>query len=190
MAMFPDPGYRLSLFMRACPLIICLLVIPVSHAVAAETSSDVLSPGDLPPYSTRYDPQRDPYADGHAAIALAQKTGRRILIELGGDWCRWCHVMDDFFARNPDVLARLHQTFVILKINVSDANDNAKFLASFPRPLGYPHMYIAEPDGKLVKSKDTAEFLENGRYSRQRFMAFFKKWTLKPEQFTADTQHE
>ncbi len=131
----------------------------------------------LPPYSTRYDPARDPFEDGHAALRLAKASNRRVLIELGGDWCSWCRRMDTFLERNPDVRARLHRTFVMLKVNVSDANGNEKFLQAFPKPLGYPHMYVADAEGKLLLSKDTADFQQNGRYSRRRFLEFFEQWT-------------
>ena len=152
-----------------------LLTVP---AIAADLSA-------LPAYSTEYDPQRDAFADGHAAIKLARDTQRRVLIELGGDWCKWCHQMDAFLDANPDVKQGLHDTFVMLKINVSDANDNADFLKSFPRPLGYPHMYVAETNGHLLHSQDSAEFFENGRYSRQRFLDFVERWSLNRPTDTA-----
>jgi len=169
--------------MKSIPLILSLMMLVTGPACASDRSAEL----KLPAYSTHYDPGRDPFADGHAAIRLAQQTGRRVLIELGGDWCKWCHVLDDFLASNADVNARLHQTFVMLKVNVSDANDNHEFLAAFPRPLGYPHMYIADNNGRLLKSQDTGEFLQNGRYSRQRFMAFFDAWQTGPDSNTTKT---
>ena len=132
----------------------------------------------LPPYSQVYDPARDPFADGRAALKLAGETNRRVLIEVGGDWCRWCHVLDEFLAENKDIREQLHRHFVILKVNVSEANDNAEFMAGFPKPLGYPHMYITEADGRIIFSKDTAELLENSRYSVKRFQQFIDKWKL------------
>ena len=172
--------------MKSSALIFCFLIFPFGSAGASEQAK-LAAQANLPPYSRHFDPQRDPFADGHAAIELARQTGRHILIELGGDWCRWCHVMDDFFARNADLKAELHDTFVMLKVNVSDANDNATFLAAFPKPLGYPHMYIANSDGQLLESKDTAEFLQHGNYSRQRFQAFFKKWQTPAQPLTTGT---
>ncbi len=133
----------------------------------------------LPEYSLKYDPQRDALQDGRDAIKLASATNRRILIELGGDWCKWCLLLDRFLNKNPEIKTQLHQTFVLLKVNVSDENDNSAFLKVFPQTLGYPHMYITESNGKLLLSKDTAQFLVNGQYSVKRFKAFFKRWALK-----------
>lgn len=162
--------------MRFIILPVCLLM---SISVYASTKTADIH--QLPAYSTQYDPARDPFADGHAAIKLAKQTSRRILIEVGGDWCKWCHIMDRFFDNNPDIKEKLHQAFVILKINVSDANDNSKFLSSFPDPLGYPHMYVSEIDGNLLLSKDTADFMHNGNYSRERFISFINRWRIKQD---------
>jgi len=156
-------------------LILFFCVFTASTVVFANNS---VENQHMPAYSIKYDPDRDAFEDGHAAIQLAKSTQRHVLIELGGDWCKWCHVMDKFFDDNPDIKAKLHETFVILKINVSDTNDNAKFLAAFPKPLGYPHMYIADNNGSILFSKDTAEFLSQGQYSRQHFSEFIEQWKL------------
>ena len=132
----------------------------------------------LPPYSQGYDSTRDPFIDGSAALKLAQETKRRVLIEVGGNWCSWCLQLDKFLAENHQLREQLHRYFVILKVNVSEVNDNAEFLAGFPKPLGYPHIYISEADGRIIFSKDTAQLLENSRYSVQRFQQFINKWKL------------
>lgn len=155
--------------MKNVILLFLLFFISLQSAFSAE----------LPQYSISYDPSRDAFQDGRDAIKLAKNTNRRILIELGGDWCKWCHLLDRFFNKHPDVKAQLHQTFVLLKVNVSEENDNAEFLKVFPASLGYPHMYVTESNGKLLLSKDTAEFLVKHKYSVQRFKEFFKRWKIK-----------
>ena len=136
----------------------------------------LVSAASLPAYSTQYNPQRDAFADGKHASELAAKTQRKVLIEVGGDWCAWCHKLDRFLHSNPDIQQQLHSTFVLLKINVSEANDNAAFLKIFPPALGYPHMYITNGAGKILWSQDTAEFLHKGNYSREQLLKFIQKW--------------
>lgn len=134
---------------------------------------------DLPLYSKVYDDKRDPFKDAVAAIALAKETNRNVLIEIGGNWCTWCHKMDAFLAKNPDVYKELHDKFVILKINVSDSNENEAFMKSLPPVLGYPHMYVSTSAGKMVLSKDTAELQEDGKYSRKQWLSFIEQWQVK-----------
>lgn len=132
----------------------------------------------LPEYSKVYDEARDPFQDATAAIELAQLTQRNVLIEVGGNWCSWCHKMDAFLAKNPDIYQALHRNFVLLKINVSDSNENDKFMKSLPPVLGYPHMYISTDKGKMLLSKDTAELLDEENYSRTQWLTFIDQWSL------------
>ena len=134
---------------------------------------------ELPAYSLHYDPARDAMQDGRDAIKLAKKTNRRILIEVGGDWCKWCHLLDRFLNKHEKIKTELHKTFVLLKVNVSEENDNTEFLKVFPPVLGYPHMFVTESNGKLLLSKDTGQFVVKGYYSEKRFKEFFKKFKLK-----------
>ncbi|HID49486.1 MAG TPA: DUF255 domain-containing protein, partial [Chromatiales bacterium] len=110
------------------------------------------------------------------ALQLARHTGRRVLIEVGGDWCSWCRVLDRFLAEHKTLREKLDRHFVVLKVNVSDENDNAEFMAGLPRPLGYPHLYVSDPEGRILFSKDSGELLVNGRYSVQRFNDFIDRW--------------
>ena len=156
-----------------------ILLSVLSNADASANASVV--PSELPVYSQVYDAQRDPNADGREALRLAEETQRKVLIEVGGDWCSWCHVLDRFIKAHPDVESRLHETFVVLKVNISDVNDNAEFLSAFPPAKGYPHMYITDSSGAILHSQDTADFRENKKYSKQRFMIFFDRWQNKNE---------
>lgn len=131
---------------------------------------------NLPTYSTIYDDKRDPFKDAVAAIKLAKETKRNVLLEIGGNWCAWCHKMDAFLEENPDIYQKLHNEYVLLKINVSDSNENADFMKSLPPTLGYPHMYISTDSGKMLLSKDTAELLAGDSYSRDAWVQFLEQW--------------
>ena len=151
---------------RSLLCLVCLIVLALPTQAASA----------LPDYSRGYDPMRNPFTDGEAALKLARDTHRKVLIEVGGEWCSWCHVLDRFLNEHPALRSRLHATFVLLKVNVDATNDNAEFLSAFPRTLGYPHMYITDSGGTILFSQDTAEFLQNGQYSEQRFQAFLDRW--------------
>ncbi len=155
------------------PGFICLCILAVQVS-----ASQV--PG-LPAYSQGYDPGRDPFVDGKAALQLAKTSERRVLVEVGGDWCSWCHTLDKFLNEHPALLTRLHNTFVILKVNVDETNNNAEFLSAFPKALGYPHMYITDDEGAILYSQDTAEFLHEGRYSEQNFQLFLDRWNTSDD---------
>lgn len=136
----------------------------------------------LPFYSVEYDDKRDPFKDATAAIELAKASNRNVLIEIGGTWCTWCHKMDDFLAQHPEIFHQLHSKFVLLKISVSDSNENEAFMKSLPPVLGYPHMFVSTNSGKMILSKDTAELLINGEYSVKNWSKFLNKWQVSNTQ--------
>lgn len=139
---------------------------------------------ELPLYSQVYDDTRDPFKDATDALTLAKNTNRNVLIEIGGNWCTWCHKMDAFLEKNPDIYQALHNNYVLLKINVSDSNENDAFMKGLPPVLGYPHMYVSTSTGKMVLSKDTAELQENGEYSREQWLTFIKEWQVTSSENT------
>jgi hypothetical protein len=125
-----------------------------------------------------YDPARDPAEDLRLTILIARQENKRILLELGGDWCIWCKYLDTFFSTHEDILQFRAGNFVFVKVNVSSENKNLDFLAQFPEPDGYPHIFVLDSDGTLLHSQDTGE-LEQGRsYNPEKFMAFLKEWAL------------
>ncbi|QBG36171.1 thioredoxin family protein [Litorilituus sediminis] len=162
-------------------LLSILLLLSQQANSATSTSIDKLPLADLPEYSKVYDDTRDPFQDARDALALAQQTNRQVLIEIGGNWCTWCHKVDNFLANNPDIYQTLHENYVLLKVNVSDSNENEAFMSGLPPVLGYPHMYISTAQGKMLLSKDTAELLSGDNYSRSNWLAFLDKWSLKQQ---------
>lgn len=161
--------------------IISLLVLSLSLSIGSATAVSAVSAietSSLPTYSKVYDDQRDPFQDAAAALTLAKETNRQVLIEIGGNWCSWCHKMDSFLAKNPEVYQALHSQYVLLKVNVSDSNENNDFMESLPPVQGYPHMYVSTAQGKMVLSKDTAELLVDNNYSKSQWMSFLNKWSV------------
>jgi Thioredoxin-like len=126
-----------------------------------------------------YDPSRNPAEDLKWAVIFAQRDNKRIMLELGGDWCIWCKHMDEFYTTHKDLLQFRADHYVLVKVNVSEENMNEQFLSQFPAAAGYPHIYILDRDSTFLHSQDT-EQLEDGRdsYVPEVFMAFLQKWAL------------
>src|SRR5690349_2732128 len=79
------------------------VALGASVAMAAHTSgAESERPWTLP---QKFDPKRDAAADVAAAVSLASRTGKRVIVDVGGEWCSWCHIMDAFFASHPDLAA-------------------------------------------------------------------------------------
>ena len=123
-----------------------------------------------------YDPARNADQDIQDAVNEARRTKRRVLVEVGGLWCIWCHYMDEFFDKHPDMLALREKNFVMVKVNMSDENKNADVLSRYPKVAGYPHIFVLDGDGKLVHSQDTEKLEEGKGYNMEKFKAFLTTW--------------
>ena len=132
------------------------------------------------PADLGYDPKADPTPALATARAEAARSGKSVLVIAGGDWCRWCHVLDRFLAQNDDVKAELDDTFVTLKVYYGDENTNDAFFAQLPEAEGYPHFWVVTPGGNR-RSVGTAT-LESGDddYDKDLFLAFVRKSRRSP----------
>jgi len=124
----------------------------------------------------RFDPTRDAASDVARAVERAKASGRRVLVDVGGEWCSWCHVMDAFFAADAEARALRDASYVWVKVNWSPQNRNEAVLSRWPKVNGYPHLFVLAADGTLLHSQDTGD-LESGRgYDRAAFIAFLRRW--------------
>jgi thioredoxin-related protein len=126
-----------------------------------------------------YDPARDAARDIELAVAEAKRTGRFVLLEIGGDWCVWCHYLDDFLAEQDEIREAWEDAFVAVKLNVSQENRNEEVMARYPKVAGYPHFFILDADGKLAGSQNTGELQRGRSYHKKKFQAFLDDWNQK-----------
>ncbi len=124
----------------------------------------------------KFDPMKNPNDDLQAAMASAAKQNKRIVLDVGGEWCGWCIHMDKFLAANADLNKLRDDNFVWVKVNMSEENENKEFLAAYPEIKGYPHLFVLEKDGTLLKSKDTSELEDGKTYNLQKFTDFLKEY--------------
>jgi thiol:disulfide interchange protein len=104
-----------------------------------------------------FDPTRDSNKDLHAAMVQARAEHKNILMDVGGNWCPWCIVLDRMLNEDPELHALLEKNYVLLHVNFSRENENLDFLGPYPRAKGYPAWYVLSPKGKLLKAEDTSE---------------------------------
>jgi thiol:disulfide interchange protein len=122
-----------------------------------------------------YNPRANPSVLLDAALKQAHAGNRKVLVIAGGDWCRWCLILDRFVAANPDVKSALEGTFVVLKVYVGDKNRNTAFFSKLPKAKGYPHFWVLNADGSVAASVDTGPFEKSpDTYDKERFLKFIQ----------------
>ena len=121
-----------------------------------------------PFYKVKYDTKADPAAELQKVVAVAKQTGKNILLDVGGEWCSWCHRLDSFFETNKDVSEFLLTNY-----------KNEKFLSQFPEIEGYPHLFVLDSNGKLLHSQETGALEEGKGHSHDKVLTFLRKWAPK-----------
>ena len=159
--------------MKKVSFIVFAIAVVLTANLFAQDKSESTAP--------KFDPARDPFKDLKEAVIDAQSFGKRILLDVGGEWCIWCHRLDGFLDAHPELKNFMHDNFVVLKINWSPENKNEKFLSQYPKVAGYPHIYILENDGKFLFSKNTAELEKEKSYDAEKIMNFLKEWAPKKD---------
>ena len=151
---------------------------------AAQNSPSAASTSKYQPV-IKFDPSRNAAKDVAAAVSEANRTGKNVLIDIGGTWCVWCTYFDRFFETNAPIRNFRDENFVMVKVNYSEENKNEAVISKYGKPGGYPHIFILDRKGKLLHSQDTS-LLEEGRgYSLTAVAKMLKDWAPKTKETMA-----
>ena len=154
---------------------VCLLAATPVFAKHGDKSSRSVKSA-----SGSYDASRDPAKDLQAAIAKATQTNKRILLDVGGDWCVYCNIMDETFASHPELQKVRDTHYVTVRVNYSPENPNEAFLSKYPKIADYPHFFVLDSKGVLLHSQPTHPFEHGKSYKAGKIDAFLKKWGQPP----------
>jgi thiol:disulfide interchange protein len=162
-------------------LVLCLLFGVVAASARKSRNATPAAPANKS--AATYDAARDPAKDLQDAIALATKANKRILLEVGGDWCVYCNIMDETFARHPELQKARDVNYIYVRVNFSKENPNEAFLSHYPKIPDYPHFFVLDSKGTLVRSQPTHPFEHGKKYNAAKIHEFLQKWAQPPKPF-------
>jgi len=138
--------------MKKSLIALLLLTMPALAAVPAPKPS-IATLQQLPVVTMQpYDESANADAAVAAAFARAKKSQKRVLIDLGGNWCGDCIVLANF-VQLPEMRRFVESHYEEVSVDVGRFNRNLQIPARFgftKRLEGVPTLLIATPDGKLV----------------------------------------
>ncbi len=93
-------------------------------------------------------------------LAEAQKSDKKILVDVYTDWCGWCKRMDRDVYANDKVAGYLTQQYVLVKVNAESSEElhykgktySEMDLAQAFKVTGYPTILFLDPDGNHITS--------------------------------------
>jgi|CZKI01.1.fsa_nt_gi thiol:disulfide interchange protein len=127
----------------------------------------------------------DVHADGAAQIAAALSQAaaehKRVIVDLGANWCIWCRRLHSTFEGDPAVASALKKAFVVVLVDVNTRRGvkrNADVNARYGNPIehGIPVLVVLDSDGRQLTTKDTGELEEGGGHRPVKITAFLAAW--------------
>jgi thiol-disulfide isomerase/thioredoxin len=167
--------------MRSSVFVFCgaLLVAQAAMASVAPPKVQVQSLGDLPVVvMSPYDEKANADAVVNAAFARAKKDGKRVMIDLGGNWCTDCIVLANVLEL-PEVKAFVDAHFELVSVDVGRFDKNLQIPKRFgivKRLEGVPSLLIADPDGTLVNKGHVSALADARSMTPQGIANWIAQW--------------
>ncbi len=136
-----------------------------------------------------YNPSADAAADIEVAIKKAATENKFVLLQGGGNWCRWCIEFARFCKADKQIDSLINSNFVWYHLNYSKENENKPVFAKYgyPQRFGFPVFIILNSKGERMHTQNSA-YLEDGKksYDKEKVMEFLEAWSpkaLEPAQY-------
>lgn len=83
---------------------------------------------------------------GETAFAEAKSAQKPLLLAISGVWCHWCHVMDETTYSDPQIIARINQDFIPIRVD----NDQRPDINQRYNMGGWPTTAFLTPAGEVI----------------------------------------
>ncbi|WP_242126651.1 thioredoxin family protein [Sphingobium sp. Sx8-8] len=148
-----------------------LAASPLSGAraprVSVATLDQLRQPLPLP-----YDANADADRQIAAARARAKAAGKKLLIDLGGNWCPDCRVLAGIFAL-PEVEAFLRRHYVVVTVDIGrfDKNQQIPRRYGIERLKGVPAVLVVDPNSDRLLNDGHLFALADARHMTPQALA-------------------
>ena len=127
-----------------------------------------------------YDPAADAEKDITAAVKKAKSENKHVLIQAGGNWCKWCIEFARFAKADANIDSVMNASYVWYHLNWSKENTNNKLLAKYdyPQRFGFPTFIVLNAKGERIHTQNSA-YLEDGKnsYNNLKVQEFLEMWS-------------
>ncbi len=118
------------------------------------------SAGPLSPVASVPETPKIAWMEDHAAgLALADRSGRPVLLDFTADWCAVCKELETRTFPHPEVV-RKSREFVPIRVDATDANaPRVRALQRQYEVVGLPTVMFLTPDGEPIPGERLTEFV-------------------------------
>lgn len=123
-----------------------------------------------------FNPTRDAFEDLQIARERAIRERKNILVEVGADWCVWCHRLESFIRSHPELQLLRARFFSHVRVCMGSYEAPAEICSHLPPFEGIPHYFVFSTEGKLLHSQDTSSLEEGESYNYRKVWEFLSMW--------------
>ena len=149
-----------------------------SAAVPAPQVKSVTEMAQLEtPLPTPYDESVDADAALAATIARAKANGKRVLIDLGGNWCTDCRILAAVMEL-PELKTFVAKHYEVVVVDVGRMTRNLQIPSRYgvTKLVGVPTVLIVEPSGKLINATNSADLADARSMNPQGIADWLARW--------------
>ncbi|WP_048747577.1 thioredoxin family protein [Capnocytophaga ochracea] len=116
-------------------------------------------------YEQPYHPEEDGDTRITQLLKQAKKEHKKVLVQIGGNWCVWCLRFNHLVTTTPELKSILDKKYIFYHLNFSPENKNEKAFKKYGNPgaqYGYPSFLILNEKGDVLFTQKS-EDLESGK---------------------------
>jgi thioredoxin 1 len=131
-------------------------------------------------------PSKDAKVGIAAALTVAKKEHKHVLLNFGADWCGECRLLDKIFA-DPVVSQFLRANFAVVKVDVGkmvglnyterNIDLTLKYGAfTTKESIAIPFIVVLDADGKVLDRTNKGEWKHAPAITQQSVLEALKRW--------------
>jgi thiol:disulfide interchange protein len=147
-------------------------VLVLLPAIAAAASAPDVAP---------YDPSLDGWKQLQVAGRKAAADNKRVLVIVGGNWCKWCRALDTLMTEDAGLRREL-ESYEVVHLNYSKENKNPEAMAHLgnPEKLGFPSLLVLSSRLQVLRTQ-SSDIFETGDPNKPdhdpaKLLAFLRTW--------------
>ena len=162
----------------------CAVVVTLSAShVRAQSVPLSERPADLPAKrALPYDEAADPHRDLQNALVHAKKSGKRVLVVFGANWCPDCRLLDREFHAGGKTAELVGSHYEIVKVDVGRFDRNLDFAKLYGEPIkkGIPSVVVVTSTNQVVYQTRAGELADARGMGGDGIYKFFKTMVDRP----------
>lgn len=127
-----------------------------------------------------YDRDADGERQLARALRQAARTDKRVLLNLGANWCGDSQAMHRLLGNNPDIAAEVRAHYTLVPVDVNNRvtpRRNAALVARLGDPLkkGLPTLLVLTPDGRLLNDTPDERLDDEDHQFPEKVLVFLRQ---------------